>query len=174
VMHELYDANSGDATAWRTHPEFPLGRLFDGGHHPIARLGRLLGRPSSVYASGRQFRPDFGEFDHILMFFEHDSGVRGFFSHGSVLSERKNYLHIRGTRGILSLERNEIVVDLNDGSSRTVPHSREREYTAMWRALLGAIAEGREPYYTKERALQDLTTLLAIQRSAQENAKVQI
>jgi predicted dehydrogenase len=174
VQHELYDANSGDATAWRTQADFPLGRLFDGGHHPIARLGRLFGKPVSVYASGRRLRPNFGEFDHVLMLFEHDNDVRGFFSYGSVLSGRRDYLYVRGTQGILSLERGQIVIDLNDGSSRTIPHARERENASMWRALLGAITEGREPHYTKERALQTLTTLLAIQRSAQESGKARV
>ena len=174
VQNELYDAHSHDATTWRTQADFPLGRLFDGGHHPIARLGRLFGQPLSVYASGRNLRPNFGEFDHVLALFEHDHGVRGSFSWASVLSGRKDYFHIRGTQGILSLERGQTVIDLNDGSSRTIPHARERDYVAMWRALMAAIAQGREPYYTKERALDTLKTLLAIQRSAQTGAKTAI
>lgn len=174
ATHELYDADSGDATAWRPDAEFPLGRLFDGGYHPIARLSRLFGPPATVYASGRRLRPAFGEFDHILMLFEYESGVRGTFSHGSVLSGRKDRLHIRGTQGVVSIERGQTVIDLNDGSSRTIPHARERDHAAMWRALLEAIAEGRDLYYAEERALQDLTTLLVIQRSAQENSKVRV
>jgi len=174
VQNEIYDANSFDATAWRTQADFPLGRLFDGGHHPIARLGRLFGQPVSVYATGRKVRPNYGEYDHVLMLLEHENGVRGSFGWGSVLSGRKDYFHIRGTKGILSLERGQTVVDLNDGHARTIPHPRERDYAAMWRALLSAIAEGGEPYYTKERALQTLTTLMAIQRSAQTGNKVMI
>lgn len=174
VQSELYDAHSHDATPWRTQANFPLGRLFDGGHHPIARLGRLFGEPLSVYALGRNLRPNYGEYDHVLMLLEHANSVRGSFSWASVLSNRKDYFHIRGTQGILSLERGQTVIDLNDGSSRTIPHVRERDYLAMWRALMAAIAEGREPYYTKERALDTLKTLLAIQHSAQTGSKVTI
>ena len=164
-----------DATVWRTQADFPLGeaiRRRASSHRPA----RPPVRPAdlSVYASGRNLRPHYGEFDHILMLFEHENGVRGSFGWGSVLSGRKDYFHIRGTQGILSLERGQTVVDLNDGSSRTIPHPRERDYVAMWRALMAALAEGREPYYTKERALQTLTTLLAIQHSAQTADKVTI
>ncbi len=31
-------------TAWRIRPDFPLGMLFDGGHHQIATLSMLFGR----------------------------------------------------------------------------------------------------------------------------------
>ncbi len=172
VQSELYSAQSHDATTWRTQADFPLGRLFDGGHHPLSRLGRLFGEPQSVYALGRNLRPNYGEFDYILMLLEHANGVRGSFTWASVLTSRKDYFHIRGTEGILSLERGQTVIDLNDGSSRTIPHPREMHYAPMWRALMAAIAEGREPYYTKERALDTLKTLLAIQRSAQTGTKV--
>jgi predicted dehydrogenase len=180
VQHELFDATPEHsvggygATAWRIQPDFPLGTLFDGGHHPIARLSRLFGRPEAVYASGHKVRPTYGEFDHVLMLFEYESGVQGSFSYSTVLSERRNYLHIRGTQGILSIERSRLVVDHNDGDQRTIAFTREPAYAAMWRAILSAIAEGREPYYTKERAFQDLSILFAIHRSTQSGAKVRV
>lgn len=180
VAHEIFDATPEHSaggygtTSWRIHADFPLGPLFDGGHHPIARLSRLFGRPVSVYASGRQIRPTYGEFDHVLMLFQYDTGVRGSFSHATVLSGRKNYLYIRGTQGILSVEKSRIVIDHNDGNQRTIALPPERSYEAMWRAILDAIAEGRDPYYTKERAFQDLSILLAIERSTQADANVKV
>jgi len=180
VAHEIFDAtpehSAGGygATSWRIHADFPLGTLFDGGHHPIARLSRLFGRPAFVYASGHQIRPTYGEFDHVLVLFQYDSGVQGSFSYSTVLSERRNYLHIRGTQGILSVEKSRMVIDHNDGDQRTIALPPELAYAAMWRALLDAIAEGRDPYYSKERAFQDLSILFAIQRSTQAQAKVRV
>jgi UDP-N-acetylglucosamine 3-dehydrogenase len=174
VVYERYDAQSFDAPGWRTEADFPLGRLFDGGHHPIARNSRLFGRPASVYATGCKVRPNYGEYDHLLALFEYDTRLRGSFSHGSVFDGRKNHFYIYGTEGMIALERDRFVVERYDGSGRMVPYARERDYAAMWRALLAAIAEGREPYYTQERAFQDLSILLAIQRSAQERAVVRL
>jgi predicted dehydrogenase len=174
VSHEIYDAETFDATAWRTAADYPLGRLFDGGHHPLARLNRLFGPPTTVCASAIKIRPGFGEFDHVLMLMEHPGGVMGTFSHGSVMNSLKNHFYIRGTEGTLSVGWEELVVERNDGSTRTVPVVRERHYHPMWRALLAAITEGGEPYYTKERAFADLSTLMAIQRSAREGVKVSL
>jgi scyllo-inositol 2-dehydrogenase (NADP+) len=180
VAHELFDAtpehSAGGygATQWRIHADFPLGPLFDGGHHPIARLSRLFGMPASIYASGRRTRPTYGEFGHVLMHCEHDSGVRGSFSHASVLSERRNHLYIWGTQGVLSVDRNQLVIDRNDGSQRTVPLPTQKSYEVMWQALFRAITEGRDPYYTRERAFQDLRILLAVQRSIQTDGKVRV
>jgi predicted dehydrogenase len=180
VQHEIFDATPEHsvggygATSWRIHPDFPLGTLFDGGHHPIARLTRLFGRPDAVYASGRKVRPTYGEFDHVLMLFEYDSGLRGSFSYSTVLSERRNYLHVRGTEGILSIERERLVVDRNGEGQRIITLPRESSTEAMWRAILAAIAEGRAPYYTKERAFQELSILFAIHRSTQAGARVRV
>jgi hypothetical protein len=44
----------------------------------------------------------------------------------------------------------------------------------MWRALVDAVAEGRVPYYTKERAFQELSILLAIRRSIRENGRARL
>jgi len=180
VAHELFDATPEHSaggygeTEWRIHADFPLGSLFDGGHHPIARLTRLFGRPASLYASGHQIRPTYGEFDHVLTLFEYANGVRGTFSHGTVLSERRNYLHIRGTEGILSVESGRLIIDHNGDGNRIIPLPLETAYAAMWQALLRAIAQGSEPYYTAERAFQDLSILFAIERSTKADGKVTV
>jgi len=180
VAHEIFDdtpehsAGGYGTTAWRIEPEFPLGPLFDGGHHPIARLSRLFGPPTMLYASGRQVRPTYGQFDHMLALIEYDSGLRGSFSHATVLTERRNHLYIRGTEGVLSVESDQLVVERNDGTRRIVPLSSEGSYEAMWRALLSAIGSGGEPYYTNERALQDLKVLFAIERSTRTGARVAV
>ncbi|MFP3895348.1 MAG: Gfo/Idh/MocA family protein [Anaerolineales bacterium] len=178
VSHRIFDTTAEDeghgSTLWRVHADFPLGTLFDGGHHPMARLSRLFGRPASIYASGRQVRPTHGEFDHVLMLFEYDSGVRGSFSHGAVLNRHRNHFYIRGTQGILSIERERLVIDYNDDSQRVIERPPERAHEAMWRALVDAVAEGHEPYYTKERAFQELSILLAIQRSIREHGRVRV
>ena len=58
VAHSRYDAGRHSvrgygATAWRIHPAFPLGTLFDGGHHLMADLSSVFGIPQ-VTAHGRK------------------------------------------------------------------------------------------------------------------------
>jgi hypothetical protein len=81
-MHLLLDADQNDAggygkMSWRRMPDFPLGTLFDGGHHQIAMLSTLFGAPQWVFASGVSLRPEFGEFDHVLMQFGYAGHLRG-------------------------------------------------------------------------------------------------
>jgi predicted dehydrogenase len=180
ISHQIFDATPEHSaggygtTPWRIHADFPLGTLFDGGHHPLARLSRLFGPPASVYASGRQIRPTYGEFDHVLMHFEYEGGVRGSFSYSTVFGRQKNHFYVWGSQGGLAIERSRIVIDHYDGGQRTVEFPSERGYESMWRALLAAITERRDPYYTKERAFQDLSILFAVWRSTQAGAKVRV
>ena len=43
----------------------------------------------------------------------------------------------------------------------------EHAYTSMWQALLAAYQRGEDPYYTAERALQDVAILEAVAQSIQ-------
>lgn len=180
VQHSMYDPDRHSVrgygtTEWRIHPDFPLGTLFDGGHHSIAQLSRLFGVPTAVTASGEQLRPEYGEYDHVLMLFEYASGLRGVFSHSDYLGGGRNYFYVRGGEGVVAIERHRAVVTNREGHEVRVLELEDADtYERMWSELVDCVQHGHEPSYTKEDALGDLTTLLAVARSVEEGGRVEI
>jgi scyllo-inositol 2-dehydrogenase (NADP+) len=153
-------------TAWRIEADFPLGTFFDGGHHLVASLSTIFGAPQWVFASGAKLRPGYGAYDHLLMQFGYRGQLRATLSHSSFLGDGRNYFHIRGTRGLLAVEWERLVILPHGGEPRSVPLPAANSYEAMWRALARCLAEGSEPDYSPARAYDDLRTLLAVARSA--------
>ena len=180
TAHDLFNATDHTVrgygtTEWRIHPEFPLGTLFDGGHHHIASLSSLFGAPEHVYASCYKVRPEYGECDHVLMIFEYAGGFRGMFSHSDYLGGNQNYFHIRGTEGLIVVDWDQLTVKNRDGEVlRTVPLPQENAHEAMWRAFAADVAAGRDPSYDIDRALADLRTLDAVDRSIDAHGKVDV
>jgi predicted dehydrogenase len=163
-------------TAWRIQPDFPLGIMFDAGHHLIATLSTLFGKASWVFASGVSLRPTFGDYDHILMQFGYAGKLRGTLSYSSWLGDSRNYFHIRGTAGLLTVEDDRLIVTRYDGATRgttrTVELPAEDMHEQMWRTLARCMAEQREPEYTKECALRDLAILFGVEKAIKSGEKV--
>lgn len=180
VSHSVYDSGQHSVhgygtTTWRIHPDFPLGTLFDGGHHAIAELSRLFGRPQAVTASGVSLRPEYGQYDQVLMLFEYASGLRGVFSHSDYLGGGRNYFHVRGSEGVASVERRRVSVTNREGSVvREVSLDDTNAHEAMWHELVTCVQQGTAPRYTMEDALDDLATLLAVARSVEEGGRVEV
>ena len=159
-------------TAWRIQPDFPLGIMFDGGHHLVAALSILFGKASWAFASGVSLRPTFGAYDHVLMQFGYAGWLRGTLSYSSLLGAGRNYFHIRGTEGLVTVEDNRLIVARDDGATRTVELPDEDMHEQMWRALAQCIAQNREPEYTKECALRDLSILFGVEKAIKTGEKV--
>lgn len=180
TAHDLFDASDHTVrgygtTPWRIHPEFPLGTLFDGGHHHIASLSSVFGPPQSVYASCYKVRPEYGECDHVLMIFEYAGGFRGMFSHSDYLGGRQNYFNVRGTEGLIVVDWDQLIVKNREGDVvRTVALPDENAHEAMWRAFAEDVAANRDPSYNIDRALADLLTLDAVDRSIDAHSKVAV
>jgi predicted dehydrogenase len=182
VAHELFDqtpehsAGGYGTTQWRISPDFPLGGLFDGGHHRIARLSTLLGYPDRVCATGHSIRPTYGALDHVLVTLEYDRGIQGTLSHSTVLGEGQNCFRLWGTQGMLSIEesRRQVIIQDNVGALRVIEHESVSDHEAMWRAILDAIDARGEPAYRSDHALEDLRTLFAIERSIQGSLPVRL
>jgi len=179
VMHwplddGLYARGGYGTTAWRIEPDFPLGLLFDGGHHQVAVLSTLFGKASWVFASGVALRPTFGEYDHVLMQFGYAGKLRGTLSYSSFLGSSHNYFHIRGTEGIVTIEDNQLIVTRYEGATRTIEFPAEDPHEQMWRTLAQCIAQDREPEYTKECALRDLSILFGVERAIKTGDKVRL
>lgn len=190
MMHLPLDADQNDAggygrTNWRRKPDFPLGTLFDGGHHQIAMLSTLFGTPQWVFASGVSLRPEFGEFDHVLIQFGYAGHLRGTFSHSGVLRPGHNHFTITGTKGLITVDRVGATVDYTNGTKRVIPLTpvslairhglmSELAHEMMWQAFAHAYAEGREPDYPPADAVRDLSILLAIARSARKGERIMI
>jgi predicted dehydrogenase len=160
-------------TPWRINAEFPLGTLFDGGHHNIAQLTRLFGVPKSVIASGFSARAEYGEFDQVLMMFQYEGAMRGTFSQSGFLGKERNYFNIRGTRALLEVRHGGVKLVTMDGE-REYAAPRRDPWDVMWRAFLHDLREDREPLYGARRGLQDLAILETIAQAARQGCMLPI
>jgi scyllo-inositol 2-dehydrogenase (NADP+) len=179
VLHSLLDAGQHSVhgygtTAWRIHPEFPLGTLFDGGHHQIAALARMFGAPEGVMARGRTLRPEYGAYDHVLMLFDHADGLQGVFSYSDALGGGHNYFVIRGTEGTTTVERDRALFADREGREWTVNLPDGDSHRTMWRALADSYHTGEPPAYTLEDALRDLRTLDGVHRAILSGERVSL
>lgn len=178
VQHLEADTGQGpmryESTPWRKEARFPLGTLFDGGVHLIAGLSRIFGAPSSVAATGRKLREAYGEYDQVAMLFHYANQTTGMLSHSSYLPATKNYFYIHGTTGVLTIEANQIVVEHRDGNRQTIALPQENAYLRMWQAIIAAHQQGIDPYYTPERALQDVAILEAVDQAIKQEERVTI
>lgn len=166
VQHLEADTAQGamryDSTPWRKEANFPLGTLFDGGIHLVAAHSKLFGTPTKVTATGRKLRQGYGDFDQVTMFFQYANGLTGVFSHSAYLPPAKNYFYLHGTTGAISVEPGRLVIEKAGQAAQVIELPAEHAYTNMWQALLAAYQSGEEPYYTAERALQDVAILEAV------------
>ena len=178
VQHLEADSAKGalryDTTPWRKQADFPLGTMFDGGIHLIASLTKVFGTPQNVAASGRKLRQEYGEYDHIAALFEYANGARGMLSYSNYLLPVQNHFHIFGTAGMLTVERERIVVAVPDQPDRVVETPAEHAYAEMWKAIAAAFREGRAPFYTPEKALQDVAILEAVDHAIKRGGRAPI
>lgn len=178
VQHLEADMAQGamryDSTPWRKAANFPLGALFDGGIHLIAAHSKVFGPPVSVTATGRKLREGYGDFDQVTMCFEYRNGVTGLFSHSAYLPPVKNYFYLHGTTGTLTVEAQRLVIEKAGQPTASVELPTEHTYTNMWQALLAACQSNTEPYYTAERALQDVAILEAVDQSIKTGQKAAV
>lgn len=178
VQHLEADTAKGtmryDATPWRRQADFPLGALFDGGIHLIAAHSKVFGTPAKVTATGRKLREGYGDFDQVTMFFTYDNGVTGIFSHSAYLPPAKNYFYLHGTTGAIIVEPKRLVIETGGQPARVVDLPPEHAYTNLWQALQMAYQSGQDPYYTAERALQDVAILAAVDQSIKSGQGVAV
>lgn len=178
VQHLEGDPMSGPmsyaSTEWRKQADFPLGTMFDGGIHLIAGLSTVFGIPSSIAATGKQLRPEYGEYDQISALFEYSAGFSGLLSHSSYLPPEQNHFVIFGTNGFITVEYQRLLVAARGRPVRTIELSDEDAYRSMWQALAKAFAEQREPYYTPERAVADVAILEAINQAIKSATRVEV
>lgn len=170
------DPSSYAVTPWRKQADYPLGTLFDGGVHVVAGLTKVFGRPQSVVATGRQFRLDYGDYDHVAIMHQYADGLTGLLSFSSTcLPPLHNHYHIYGSEGVLMVESAQITIAKAGQPERQValPTDR-RSYDYMWDALALALQHNREPAYTPERALQDVALLIAVEQSIKSGQPVKI
>lgn len=169
VQHVEADTAQGamryDSTPWRKQADFPLGPLFDGGIHLVAAQSKIFGTPTQVTATGRKLRDGYGDYDQVTMFFQYANGVTGMFSHSAYLPPAKNYFYLHGTTGAITVEPNRLVIEKAGQPPQVVELPTEHAYTNMWQAIAAAYQSGQEPYYTAERALQDVAILEAVDQS---------
>jgi scyllo-inositol 2-dehydrogenase (NADP+) len=178
VQHWEADTAQGplrySSTPWRKEANFPLGTLFDGGIHLIASLSKVFGAPETAFATGKKWNPEYGEYDQVTMFFHYANGLTGLLSHSTCLLSTQNHFHIHGTEGIITVEARRLIVQKQDQPERIIDLPEDNGRTAMWQAFTNAYREDQEPYYTAERALQDVAILEAVDRSIKVGQKVSV
>jgi scyllo-inositol 2-dehydrogenase (NADP+) len=156
------------STPWRKEADFPLGALFDGGIHTIAGLTKVFGRPESVWATGKKLRPEYGEYDQVAMMFHYANGSTGMLSHSSYLPPVQNHFHVYGATGTIAVAGDHLLVQKPQQPDRRIELPPEDSNQSMWRALSKAFREKREPFYTAERALQDVLILEKVDQSIKQ------
>jgi len=154
-----------DTTPWRKQPDYPLGTLFDGGIHLIASMSKTFGVPETVYASGRQLRPDYGAYDQVTMLFQYANQAVGQLSYASCLPPLQNHFHIHGTEGVIVVEQNRLRIEKPNQPPRIIDLPLENVRLQMWQALIQAWQTKHDPYYTPVRAVQDVAILEMVDRS---------
>ena len=178
VLHFEADTAQGPmsyaSTPWRKEANFPLGTLFDGGIHLIAQMGQIFGTPAAVSATGRKFRPEYGEFDQVSMLFQYENGVSGMLSHSSCLPPTQNHFHVHGSQGILLVERDRLVIDIPHQDAQIIDLPTDDARATMWAAIVASYRENRPPTYDTTRALTDVAVLEAVDRSIKTGARVEI
>ncbi len=162
------------STPWRKQANFPLGTMFDGGIHLIAGLSKVFGIPETVAATGRKLRPEYGEYDQIAALFQYANGVTGMLSHSSYLAPVQNHFDIYGTAGGIVVERDHLVIKKTGQPDRTIELPKENAYASMWKALSQAMQEQREPFYTPEKALNDVAILEAVDQAIKSQERVPV
>jgi scyllo-inositol 2-dehydrogenase (NADP+) len=163
-----------ESTPWRKQADFPLGTMFDGGIHLIAGLSKVFGIPESLDATGRQLRPQYGDYDHIATLFQYGQGVTGMLSYSSYLPPGRNHFHIYGTSGVISVDQERLIVEQRGQPARVVELPKENAYVNMWHALHQAFVEQRDPFYTAEKALHDVAVLEAINQAIKMGSRVTV
>jgi scyllo-inositol 2-dehydrogenase (NADP+) len=178
VQHWEADTAQGPlryaSTPWRKEANFPLGTLFDGGIHLIASLSKVFGAPARASATGKKWRAEYGEFDQVVMLFEYANGMSGVLSHSTCLSSMQNHFHIHGTEGIITVDSRRLIVQKHEQPERTIDLPEDNGRAAMWQAFINAYRQGQEPYYTAERALQDVAILEAVDQSIRAGQKISV
>ncbi|MEZ4834615.1 MAG: Gfo/Idh/MocA family oxidoreductase [Caldilineaceae bacterium] len=178
VLHFEADTAQGPmsyaSTPWRKQADFPLGTLFDGGIHLIAQQGQIFGPPSAVTATGRKFRPEYGEFDQVSMLFQYADGLSGMLSHSSCLPPVQNHFHVHGSQGVISVERDQLVIEIPHQEAQIIDLPADDARATMWDAIVAAYREDRTPPYDTARALMDVAILEAVDRSIKAGVRVEI
>jgi predicted dehydrogenase len=169
IQHLEADTASGPmsyaSTNWRKEANFPLGTLFDGGIHVIANLTKTFGAPVAVSATGRKWRPQYGEYDQVAMTFRYADQLTGILSHSNCLPAVENHYHIHGTQGVVVVHGDKLVIEKPGQEPTTMTFPDEYDRSNMWQAFSTAFQGGEEPFYSAERALQDVAILEAVDRA---------
>ncbi len=178
VMWERVEHLEGDkaqgpmsfaSTRWRKEADFPLGTLFDGGIHVVAALTKVFGRPEQVWATGKKLGEGYGEFDHVAMLFHYANGSTGMLSHSSRLAPDRNHFTVYGSTGTIAVEWNRLTVYQQGQAARVVELPQDDAQVTMWTALADAFRSGTTPFYTPERALQDVLILEKVDQAIHRN-----
>lgn len=157
-----FDDGSGYGTSrWRMNGEFPLGMLFDGGIHYLAAFNLLFGSPKLVSALGQKCRPEFGEYDHIVLQLEYKDGASLVFSHSSFLSPKKRTFDIALTGGRIEIGGGVTARDRKDNEVENYRASQPAS-DRMWEAAIRYLENGEGCEYQLEAALDDIKLLESV------------
>ncbi len=175
IGHKEGVEDYGD-TEWRINPKYPLGMLLDGGIHEIAMLSKIFGKPLTIFAAGVKYRQDgYGDYDYQSMIFGYKNNLIGTFSNSYYLDGHRNYLIARGTKGLAFYEEGlKITVEENSGRKDIVKIRDEDPHYRMWKDFSNCLETNSKPYYTTEKALDDLQILEAIKKSLEDGTRVKV
>ncbi len=163
-------------TEWRIRPQYPLGMLMDGGIHEFAMLSKIFGKPLTVFGAGAKHRKDgYGEYDYESMIFEYKNKLIGTVCTSYYLNGKRNYLITRGTKGLAFYDQDlRIIVESASDRKEEIKMESSDPHYLMWKDYVYCLENNLKPYYTSEKALNDIQILEAVDKSLKEGVKVSI
>jgi hypothetical protein len=103
------------------------------------------------------------------MLFRYANGSTGMLSHSSRLAPDRNHFTVYGSSGTIAVEWNRLTVLKHGQEARVVELPEDDANVTMWRALADAFHTGTTPFYTAERALQDVMILEKVDQAIHQN-----
>jgi predicted dehydrogenase len=159
------------STKWRQNPSFEGGIFLDGAVHHMARLKYFFGKPTKIFATGKESHQSFCKYSKInaiLSFDNSISGHYGYFNMGEETQKPVVGLRIFFTDGEIFLEDREcgfINITHKNKPNEVIQYKPNEGYYEELTNFYNAITNEGEIIYTAEKEFEDMEIIFKILES---------
>jgi hypothetical protein len=108
------------------------------------------------------------------MLFHYANGSTGILSHSSYLSPDQNHYTVYGSLGTIVVEPRRLLVKRSGQEARVMELPDEDGNVNMWHKLAAAFHQGKEPFYTGVKAMQDVLILEKVDQAIHQNQVMEL